>query len=228
MSERLFSNRLYKNEEEIIKLNLNKIPRLKVESIKIDSNLKTCVRVSTDGLFRGNIMNYPIIDVIVSDRYVEITGLIVGKVYSNLILILEYIDGNKYYILEDFTIEKGDIISEYISTTYRIALGRDVTEEEFNEWYYKLQQREVNVEYDFVREIVFSDEFLKINKDIDSFISTVYSTIFRRVIENEAFTYWKNKYIENSSKDSDQMVREDIVEQMIHYKRFEYLSKKQQ
>src|SRR5699024_4110895 len=99
---------------------------LKVENIKVDSKLRTCVRVSTDNLFRGNILEFPIIDVIINDRFVEITGLIVGKLYSGLVLNLEYISGNKLYLLEDFVVEAGDVISEYICTTYKLALKRDV------------------------------------------------------------------------------------------------------
>lgn len=225
MSEGVFFNRSYKNLEETIKLNLSKLPKLKVENIKVDSNLKTCIRVSTDGLFRGTILNYPIIDVIVSDRYVEITGIIVGKLYSGLVLILEYIDGSKFYVLEDFSLEKADVISHYISSTYKIALGREVTEEEFNEWYYRLQEPHVNVEYEFIRNIVLSDEFLKDIKNIDTFISKVYGVIFRREINKEDFTYWKTKYSENILKESEDIVKNIIIEQMIHYKRFEYSSK---
>ena len=156
----VFSNKAYKDsqEQEKLKIDTKKLPTLKVENIKVDSKLRTCVRVSTDNLFRGNILEFPIIDVIINDRFVEITGLIVGKLYSGLVLNLEYISGNKLYLLEDFVVEAGDVISEYICTTYKLALKRDVEEEEFNEWYFKLQ-READVINDFIRNIVMSDEF---------------------------------------------------------------------
>ena len=184
--------------------------------------MRTCVRVSTDNLFRGNILEFPIIDVIINDRFVEITGLIVGKLYSGLVLNLEYISGNKLYLLEDFVVEAGDVISEYICTTYKLALKRDVEEEEFNEWYFKLQ-READVINDFIRNIVMSDEFSEVNKDLDSFIEVLHKVVFRRSIDEDTLNYWKNKYGERILEDTDDEVRDYIIEQMIQYKQFEYL-----
>lgn len=222
--ESVFSNKAYKDEQEQEKLKIDtkKLPTLKVESIKVDSKLRTCVRVSTDSLFRGNILEFPIIDVIINDRFVEITGLIIGKLYSGLVLNLEYISGNKLYLLEDFVVEAGDVISEYICTTYKLALKRDVEEEEFNEWYFKLQ-READVINDFIRNIVMSDEFSEVNKDLDSFIEVLHKVVFRRSIDENTLNYWKNKYSERILEDTDDEVRDYIIEQMIHYKQFEYL-----
>lgn len=220
----VFSNKAYKDsqEQEKLKIDTKKLPTLKVENIKVDSKLRTCVRVSTDNLFRGNILEFPIIDVIINDRFVEITGLIVGKLYSGLVLNLEYISGNKLYLLEDFVVEAGDVISEYICTTYKLALKRDVEEEEFNEWYFKLQ-READVINDFIRNIVMSDEFSEVNKDLDSFIEVLHKVVFRRSIDEDTLNYWKNKYIERILEDTDDEVRDYIIEQMIQYKQFEYL-----
>lgn len=222
--ESVFSNKAYKDEQEQekLKIDIKKLPTLKVESIKVDSKLRTCVRVSTDSLFRGNILEFPIIDVIINDRFVEITGLIIGKLYSGLVLNLEYISGNKLYLLEDFVVEAGDVISEYICTTYKLALKRDVEEEEFNEWYFKLQ-READVINDFIRNIVMSDEFSEVNKDLDSFIEVLHKVVFRRSIDENTLNYWKNKYSERILEDTDDEVRDYIIEQMIHYKQFEYL-----
>ncbi|HJD00363.1 MAG TPA: DUF4214 domain-containing protein [Candidatus Dwaynia gallinarum] len=220
----VFSNKAYKDsqEQEKLKIDTKKLPTLKVENIKVDSKLRTCVRVSTDNLFRGNILEFPIIDVIINDRFVEITGLIVGKLYSGLVLNLEYISGNKLYLLEDFVVEAGDVISEYICTTYKLALKRDVEEEEFNEWYFKLQ-READVINDFIRNIVMSDEFSEVNKDLDSFIEVLHKVVFRRSIDEDTLNYWKNKYSERILEDTDDEVRDYIIEQMIQYKQFEYL-----
>ncbi len=220
----VFSNKAYKDsqEQEKLKIDTKKLPTLKVENIKVDSKLRTCVRVSTDNLFRGNILEFPIIDVIINDRFVEITGLIVGKLYSGLVLNLEYISGNKLYLLEDFVVEAGDVISEYICTTYKLALKRDVEEEEFNEWYFKLQ-READVINDFIRNIVMSDEFSEVNKDLDSFIEVLHKVVFRRSIDEDTLNYWKNKYSEKILEDTDDEVRDYIIEQMIQYKQFEYL-----
>lgn len=220
----VFSNKAYKDsqEQEKLKIDIKKLPTLKVENIKVDSKLRTCVRVSTDNLFRGNILEFPIIDVIINDRFVEITGLIVGKLYSGLVLNLEYISGNKLYLLEDFVVEAGDVISEYICTTYKLALKRDVEEEEFNEWYFKLQ-READVINDFIRNIVMSDEFSEVNKDLDSFIEVLHKVVFRRSIDEDTLNYWKNKYSERILEDTDDEVRDYIIEQMIQYKQFEYL-----
>lgn len=220
----VFSNKAYKDsqEQEKLKIDTKKLPTLKVENIKVDSKLRTCVRVSTDNLFRGNILEFPIIDVIINDRFIEITGLIVGKLYSGLVLNLEYISGNKLYLLEDFVVEAGDVISEYICTTYKLALKRDVEEEEFNEWYFKLQ-READVINDFIRNIVMSDEFSEVNKDLDSFIEVLHKVVFRRSIDEDTLNYWKNKYSERILEDTDDEVRDYIIEQMIQYKQFEYL-----
>ncbi|OAT86997.1 DUF4214 domain-containing protein [Candidatus Arthromitus sp. SFB-turkey] len=220
----VFSNKAYKDsqEQEKLKIDTKKLPTLKVENIKVDSKLRTCVRVSTDNLFRGNILEFPIIDVIINDRFVEITGLIVGKLYSGLVLNLEYISGNKLYLLEDFVVEAGDVISEYICTTYKLALKRDVEEEEFNEWYFKLQ-READVINDFIRNIVMSDEFSEVNKGLDSFIEVLHKVVFRRSIDEDTLNYWKNKYSERILEDTDDEVRDYIIEQMIQYKQFEYL-----
>ena len=220
----VFSNKAYKDsqEQKKLKIDTKKLPTLKVENIKVDSKLRTCVRVSTDNLFRGNILEFPIIDVIINDRFVEITGLIVGKLYSGLVLNLEYISGNKLYLLEDFVVEAGDVISEYICTTYKLALKRDVEEEEFNEWYFKLQ-READVINDFIRNIVMSDEFSEVNKDLDSFIEVLHKVVFRRSIDEDTLNYWKNKYSERILEDTDDEVRDYIIEQMIQYKQFEYL-----
>lgn len=220
----VFSNKSYKDsqEQEKLKIDTKKLPTLKVENIKVDSKLRTCVRVSTDNLFRGNILDFPIIDVIINDRFVEITGLIVGKLYSGLILNLEYISGDKLYLLEDFVVEVGDAISEYICTTYKLAFKRDVKEEEFNEWYFKLQQ-ESDIVNNFIRNIVMSDEFSKVNKDLDSFIEVLYKVIFRRSIDEDAFNYWKNEYSDEVLESTDDESRNYIVEQMIRYKQFEYL-----
>lgn len=222
MSERLVSSNLYDDSQGEIKINLEELPRLKVENIKIDLQLKTCVRVSTDNLFRGNILNFPIIDIIVNDRVVEIRGLIIGKFYSGLILNLEYIDGNKNYLLEDFTVEFGDVISEYICKTYKIAFKRDVKEEEFNEWYFKLQQEEESIN-DFIKNILNSEEFLTVNKELDSFIKVLHVVVFRRDIEESGMNYWKNKYSERVAKETDEEARAYIIDRMIHYKKFEYL-----
>ena len=220
----VFSNKAYKDsqEQEKLKIDTKKLPTLKVENIKVDSKLRTCVRVSTDNLFRGNILEFPIIDVIINDRFVEITGLIVGKLYSGLVLNLEYISGNKLYLLEDFVVEAGDVISEYICTTYKLALKRDVEEEEFNEWYFKLQ-READVINDFIRNIVMSDEFSEVNKDLDSFIEVLHKVVFRRSIDEDTLKKRKNKYSERILEDTDDEVRDYIIEQMIQYKQFEYL-----
>ncbi len=225
MSERIIENKAYKDygERDIARVYTKKLSTLKVESVEVDSKLKTCVRVSTNNLFRGNIFEFPIIDVIVNDDFVEIKGLIVGKVYSGLVLNLEYITGNKLYLLEDFTVEFGDMISEYICTTYRVAFKRDVEEEEFNEWYFKLQKKSNGVN-NFIENIVLSDEFSQINKKLDAFIEISYEVIFRRKIDEVSFNYWRNKYIENILNEPDDKVRKYILDQMIHYKQFEYLS----
>lgn len=220
----VFSNKAYKDsqEQEKLKIDTKKLPTLKVENIKVDSKLRTCVRVATENLFRGNILEFPIIDIIVNDRFVEITGLIVGKLYSGLVLNLEYINRNKLYLLEDFVVEAGDVISEYICTTYKLAFKRDIKEEEFNEWYFKLQQ-ESDIINDFIRNIVMSDEFSEVNKDLDSFIEVLHKVVFRRTIDENGFNYWKNEYNERILEDTDDEVRDYIIEQMIRYKQFEYL-----
>lgn len=222
MSERLVLSNLYDDSEDKIKLDITKLPTLKVESIKVDSQFKNCVRVSTDNLFRGNIVEFPLIDVIVNDRTVEIKGLIVGKLYSGLILNLEYINENKYYLLEDFSVEFGDRISQYICTTYKIVLKRDVEEEEFNEWYYKLQQ-DINNINDFIKEIITGDEFLALNKDLDYFIKILYGIVFRRHISDEQFNHWKKIYSEKILNETEEKVRSYIIDEMIEYKRYEYL-----
>lgn len=220
----VFSNKAYNDskEQEKIKINTKKLQTLKVESVKIDSQLKTCVRVSTENLFRGNILEFPIIDVIVNDRFVEITGLLVGKLYSGLILNLEYINGNKHYLLEDFVIDDGDVISQYLCNTYKVAFNREIKEEEFNEWYFKLQ-KEANAINHFIKNIVQSEEFSNVNKDIDSFIKVLHKVVFRRDIDKENFNYWKDKYSEIILNQTENEAREFIIDKMIHYKQFEYL-----
>lgn len=221
----VFSNKAYNDstEQDKVKINTEKLKTLKVENIKIDSQLKTCVRVSTENLFRGNILEFPIIDVIVNDRFVEITGLLVGKLYSGLILNLEYINGNKHYLLEDFIIDDGDVISQYLCNTYKVAFNREIKEEEFNEWYFKLQ-KENNAINDFIKNIVQSEEFSKVNKDIDSFIRILHKVVFRRDINEENFNYWKEKYGEIILTQTESEAREGIIDRMIHYKQFEYLA----
>lgn len=223
-SDYVFSNKAYNDskEQDKVKINTKKLQTLKVESVKIDSQLKTCVRVSTENLFRGNILGFPIIDIIVNDRFVEITGLLVGKLYSGLILNLEYINGNKHYLLEDFVVEVGDVISQYLCNTYKLAFNREIKEEEFNEWYFKLQ-KESNVINDFIKNIVQSEEFSTVNKDIDSFIKVLHKVVFRREINEENFNYWKEKYGEIILKQTEDEARDFIIDKMIHYKQFEYL-----
>lgn len=223
-SDYVFSNKAYNDsqEQDKVKINTKKLQTLKVESVKIDSQLKTCVRVSTENLFRGNILGFPIIDIIVNDRFVEITGLLIGKLYSGLILNLEYINGNKHYLLEDFVVEVGDVISQYLCNTYKLAFNREIKEEEFNEWYFKLQ-KESNVINDFIKNIVQSEEFSDVNKDIDSFIKILHKVVFRREINEENFNYWKDKYCEIILKQTEDEARDFIIDKMIHYKQFEYL-----
>lgn len=224
MSEKVFLNKAYGDFEfqNKVKVDTKKLQVLKVENIMVDSKLRTCVRVSTDGLFRGNILEFPIIDIIINDHFVEITGLIVGKVYSGLVLNLEYIGGNKLYLLEDFNVEVGDVISEYICKTYKLALNREVTEEEFNEWYFRLQRESYAIN-DFIIDIVSSDEFYEVNKEIDFFIKVLYEIIFRREIDDETFNYWKEKYNDKILEETDGEVRQYIINQMMYYKQFEYL-----
>ena len=222
MSEHLFSDRAYKDIKGKLKLDIEKLSKLKVEIIKFDSKLKTCVRVSTDNLFRGNILDFPIIDVIVNDRFVEITGLILGKIYSGLILNLEYMNENKFYLLEDFKVEAGDIISEYICNTYKLAFNRNVTEEEFNEWYFNIQQGSENINK-FIEDVTYSDEFLEVNDDLNSFIKVLHKLIFRRDISEDNLNYWINKYNEKVKDDTDKNAKHYLIDQMCYYKQFEYI-----
>lgn len=224
--EYLFSDKAFEDSQGQgeVKIEKDKLKVLKVENIKVDSQLKTCVRVSTDGLFRGTILGIPIIDIIINDKFVEIAGLIIGKSYSGLILNLEYINETRNYLLDNFIVEAGDVITQYLCNTYKLSLNRDIKEEEFNEWYFKLQKDE-NVINDFIKSIVKSDEFINLNKDIESFIKATYKIILRRDIGDINLNYWKNKYNEIILKQTDFDARNYIIDKMIYYKQFEYLIK---
>lgn len=225
MAERIIQNSAFNDNVERGRMRVytKSLSTLKVENMEVDSQLKTCIKVPTKDLFRGNIFEFPIIDVIIHNDFVEIRGLIVGKLYSGLVLNLEYITGNSLYLLEDFTVESGDILSEYICTTYKFAFKRDVDEEKFNEWYFKLQRRTSEVN-NFIDDIVLSDEFFEVNKKLEDFIEAVYKIIFRRNLRVGAFDYWKNKYVEGILKYSDTEVRKQIIDQMLYYRQFEYLT----
>lgn len=224
--EYVFSDKAFEDSrgQGKVKIEKDKLQVLKVENIRVDSQFKMCVRVSTDGLFRGTILGFPIIDVIINDKFVEITGLLIGKSYSGLILNLEYINETKNYLLDDFIVEAGDVIAQYLCNTYKLFLNRDIKEEEFNEWYFKLQKNENSVN-DFIKSIVESNEFVNLNKDIESFIKSTYKIILRRDIGDINLNYWKNKYNEIILKNTDFDARNYIVDKMIYYKQFEYLIK---
>lgn len=213
----------YNDSKEKSVINIENLERLTVEELKINSRIVTCVKVPTDNLFRGVILDYPIIDIIVNNQYIEITGLIVGKVYSNLVLNLEYIDENKFYLLEDFFVKNGDIISEYICRTYKLAFKRDITEEEFNEWYFRLQKEEYAIN-EFIKSIVNNKEFLALNQEFDQFIDVLYILVSRRKIDTDTFNEWKKFYdYEISNGRNDEDIKLDIINKMIYFKQFEYL-----
>ena len=79
-------------------IDIGKLESLSINEVKINSRYFACVNVYTDNLYRGLILDNPIIDVIINDQYVQISGLVVGKIYDNMILSLEYIDGSKLYL----------------------------------------------------------------------------------------------------------------------------------
>lgn len=206
-------NKPMSDSSENIIINGNELPKLKVETVEEGNEVKNYInKVETKGLFRGTVLNYPIASILISDENVQIDGLIYGKKYSNLVLVLEYMDENKKYILEDFIFSKSDEISKYISEIYKKALNREITEEEFNEWYYKLKAEKDK--FDFIKNIVLSEEFTNKNRDVKSFINNSYNIIFNKKITNEQFNYWKEKY-ESYNGESIEKVRKYLIDNMI-------------
>lgn len=213
----------YDDSKEEVVLDITNLPSLKVEELKVNSRIISCVRPPVEDIFRGVILDHPIIDVIISDNYIEIRGLIIGKVYSGLILNLECIPGSKFYRLEDFLVKNGDIISEYICKTYKLAFKRDINEEEFNEWYFKLQQN-VNYAHDFIKNIVYDKEFLENNNDFTEFINILYTLIYRKDISDDEILHFEELYsdeMKNNTFSND--IKLDIIDKMIYNKQFEYL-----
>ncbi len=130
--------------------------------MKINSRYFACVNVYTDNLYRGLILDNPIIDVIINDQYVQISGLVVGKIYDNMILSLEYIDGSKLYLLETFTLSNSDKLSEYICKNYKLAFKEDISEEEFNDWYFKIQNDNSKIN-DFIYDVLSNIDTLELD-----------------------------------------------------------------
>lgn len=213
----------YDDSKEKVILDVTNLPSLKVEELKVNSKIVSCVIPPIDGIFRGVILDHPIIDVIINDKYIEIRGLVVGKIYSGLILNLECIPGSKFYLLEDFLVENGDMISEYICKTYKLAFSRDISEEKFNEWYFKLQKDDRYIN-DFIKDILYDKEFLENNNDFTEFVKLVYTLVNRKDISSNELKHFKEIYkdeLKNNLFDND--IKFDIIDQMINNKKFEYL-----
>ncbi len=223
----LVLNTEYDDSREEVILDITNLPTLKVEEVKVNSRIISCIRPPMDGVFRGVILDYPIIDVIINDQYVEIRGLIINKLYQNLILNLECISGSKFYKLEDFFVENGDVISGYICRTYKKAFNRDISEEKFNEWYFKLQKDEKHIN-DFVKSIVYSKEFLESDYDFENFTKILYNLIYGKDMSDDEYKALEEMYkeeIESNSFNNDSKL--DIIDEMLHNKQFGHLSTKE-
>jgi len=195
-------------------IDIGKLESLSINEVKINSRYFACVNVYTDNLYRGLILDNPIIDVIINDQYVKISGLVVGKIYDNMILSLEYIDGIKLYLLETFTLSNSDKLSEYICKNYKLAFKEDISEEEFNDWYFKIQNDNSKIN-DFIYDVLSNIDTL----ELDRFINLVYRLIFDKDIDNESFNYWKNFYeYELKSGKFERNIKIDIIDKIFNSK----------
>ena len=195
-------------------IDIGKLESLSINEVKINSRYFACVNVYTDNLYRGLILDNPIIDVIINDQYVQISGLVVGKIYDNMILSLEYIDCSKLYLLETFTLSNSDKLSEYICKNYKLAFKEDISEEEFNDWYFKIQNDNSKIN-DFIYDVLSNIDTL----ELDRFINLVYRLIFDKDIDNESFNYWKNFYeYELKSGKFERNIKIDIIDKIFNSK----------
>jgi len=195
-------------------IDIGKLESLSINEVKINSRYFACVNVYTDNLYRCLILDNPIIDVIINDQYVQISGLVVGKIYDNMILSLEYIDGSKLNLLETFTLSNSDKLSEYICKNYKLAFKEDISEEEFNDWYFKIQNDNSKIN-DFIYDVLSNIDTL----ELDRFINLVYRLIFDKDIDNESFNYWKNFYeYELKSGKFERNIKIDIIDKIFNTK----------
>lgn len=213
--ERVVSKTVFKDDKEKTTIDIGKLKSLTVNEVKINSKYFACVNVNTDNLYRGLILNNPIIDVIINDSYIQISGLVVGKTYENMILTLEYINGSKIYLLETFTLSNSDKLSEYICKNYKLAFKKDISEEEFNDWYFRIQKDNAEIK-GFISEIL--DNATSLN--LDEFINLIYGLIFGKDIDSESFNnYWKDFY-EREIRDgkSERSIKSSIMDKIFYSK----------
>lgn len=208
--------------DDDIQVNAQALKRIDLELVKSGIYFKTGISVETDNLFRGNILGMSIIDVIVSDDFVELSGLDITKNYSGLIFNLEYMDRNVQYVLNDFNIRQNELISDYIIEMYDVLLQRKPSEDEITSYYYKfLSDR--NSTFKFLEEIINSEEYYNTNSNILDFISVTHEVIFEEHATEDIVDYWFKTYEYNTIKKGDKEARLYLTEKMLQYRQFDYL-----
>lgn len=212
--ERSVFKTAFNDTKEKTIIDIGKLESLRVNEIKINSKYFACVDVYTDNLYRGLILDNPIIDIIINDQYVQISGLVVGKIYDNMILNLEYVNGSKFYLLETFTLSNSDKLSEYICKNYKLAFNEDIDEEELNDWYFKIQNDNGKIN-EFIINMLSNIDTL----ELDKFINLSYGLIFDRDIDNELFNYWKDFYeYELRNGKSERNIKINIIDKIFYSK----------
>lgn len=124
-----------------------------------------------------------------------IKDLAPDQVYNDVKVTFTDNVGRKYELEFDNVITSLPVKSEnkFVYDVYENGLGRKPDHNGFKFWHGRLKNLEITAS-EFVNEIISSNEFNSIYKDIDEKINALYKTIVGREPDEEGFLYWVSEF----------------------------------
>lgn len=145
--------------------------------------------------FYDNILvNLDDVDVDIKNGVLIINDLAPDQVYNDVKVSFTDDIGRKYELEFDNVITSLPVKLEnkFVYDVYENGLGRKPDHNGFKFWHRKLKNLEITAS-EFVNEIIASDEFNTIYKEIDEKINALYKIIVGREPDEEGFLYWMSE-----------------------------------
>lgn len=130
---------------------------------------------------------------------INITGLIPGKTYNNI--VITYRDSNgetKSVKIDSLLISKGSSLDSFLINAYNKALSRDtqnIDEEGYNYWKNGLLSKNISLSY-FIKNLGYVPEFMNLIKLPEDLITRLYNVLVLRDPEPQGLQFWTNVYNE--------------------------------
>lgn len=167
-------------------------------------------------VYNNLFSNLEDVEIEIKDEKIIISKLVPDQVYNEV--QIRFIDnlGRKYELELDNVITSRPVKpnNKFVYDVYGNGLGRRPDHTGFKYWQRRLENLEIT-SVDFIIEIVNSDEFNSVYKNVEEKIDALYKVIVGREADEEGFLYWVSEFLNLSYELEDRQALVELVKKMI-------------